>query len=205
VIVTHGSTGDLTRGELPLFAASAAAVGVPCLRFTCTSQDIPVRARAMQELMLRAPDVHPALASVARWVVGGRSLGARTAALVAYTRGLTPDELNNGVDPELDEGERAMARRMAEAGVEVAGAVLSAFPVHMPDTPVRAPGDGFSGGAVGCCWQLRQSWLSTANRLQRTNPSIHPPTHPTTTHPTNHTRTTSGITRSATSSSHYSS
>ncbi|GBF89838.1 hypothetical protein Rsub_02542 [Raphidocelis subcapitata] len=84
LILTHGSKGDLSGGELPTYAAAAAAAGVPCLRFTCSSQSVAVRARVMQTLMLRARELHPALAHAARWIVGGRSLGARTAAQVAY-------------------------------------------------------------------------------------------------------------------------
>jgi len=97
-----------------------------------------VRARVMQQLMQRAGAMHPALAGVRGWVVGGRSLGARTAALVAHERGLgDADAANNS----------AGGAREA-AGVRVVGAVLSAFPVHMPDTPVRC---AEAGGCACVC------------------------------------------------------
>jgi hypothetical protein len=71
IILTHGSTGDLTRGELPLYAAAAAGVRVPCLRFTCGSPDIPVRARVMQVRGM-APAARRRLASPAGgWVSVG--------------------------------------------------------------------------------------------------------------------------------------
>lgn len=65
--------------------------------------------------------MHPSLAAISLWVVGGRSLGARTAAQVAAAA--------SGAVQTDDE----ITRRFKEAGKSVAGLVLSAFPCHPLD------------------------------------------------------------------------
>ena len=168
LILTHGSKGDLAGGELPTYAAAAAAASVPCLRFTCGSQSVATRARVMQALMLRGRELHPALAQAARWVVGGRSLGARTAAQLAFdcaAAGAAADSVDSGdannatagmarsgssgsLSSEGGEGSgRDLACSIGAAGLTVAGALLSAYPVHPPNNPVRG-----LGTAWGTAW-----------------------------------------------------
>ena len=145
--LTHGSLGDLDSGELPLLAGAAAAAGVPCVRLTCREPDVAARSRAMQELLRRAAAgaLHPALADCARWAVGGRSLGARAAARVAYCAtaadvdGMS-DGSGNSSGGAGGEGDGALASpselaagaALRAAGVAVVGAVLSAYPAHAP-------------------------------------------------------------------------
>jgi predicted alpha/beta-hydrolase family hydrolase len=48
LVFTHGASGDLSTGQLPAYAAAAAAVGFPCVRMTCKSSSVATRARAIQ-------------------------------------------------------------------------------------------------------------------------------------------------------------
>lgn len=48
LVLTHGTKGDLKSGQLPLYARTAAAASVPCLRVTYRPLNVTSRARIMQ-------------------------------------------------------------------------------------------------------------------------------------------------------------
>lgn len=81
--------------------------------------------------MQRAGELHPLLAGVRAWVVGGHSMGARAAA-----------------------GAAAAAGEAAYSGPRVAGALFSSYPVHPPGKPVG----GRVFGTVGLVTAGMRTW-----------------------------------------------
>ncbi|KAI8462579.1 MAG: hypothetical protein J3K34DRAFT_475993 [Monoraphidium minutum] len=126
LVLTHGARGDLDALRLPLYAAAAADAGVPCLRVTLHMRDITARAMAMEGVMLKAAQLHPALKDVRRWVAGGHSVGARAAARVAAA-------VNGAARGPAGADDAAKALR--GAGHRVTGLLLSSFPAHAPGRP----------------------------------------------------------------------
>lgn len=85
-----------------------------------------------QELILQAGKLHPSLEGVKHWVVGGHSLGARTAVAVAAALDSSLQRQPGDDGSSLEDG----VKRMQEAGHTVVGLVLSSYPVHPPGKPV---------------------------------------------------------------------
>ena len=118
-ILTHGASGDATTGCLPLYASLLAASDVACLRLTCKSSSVAVRAAALREAAayaereLKAP----------RIALGGHSMGARAACLAAAAE----------MKEEKEKGSKEEKRGRLSA------VFLSSFPLHAPGKGATGP------------------------------------------------------------------
>jgi predicted alpha/beta-hydrolase family hydrolase len=83
--------------------------------------------RTRKAIIHSAGDLHPALASVTRWIVGGHSMGARAAADAA-----------------------AQAEQSDHQGPVIVGAVFSSYPLHPPGKPVCSSCAIQCSGPVHC-------------------------------------------------------
>ncbi|GIY98899.1 testis-expressed protein 30, partial [Caerostris extrusa] len=79
VIVTHGAGGDLKTPQLSAIASFLTAEGLAVLRFTCKGLNIKYRINVFNEVLVYLKKEY----DLKRVFIGGRSMGARTAVMLA--------------------------------------------------------------------------------------------------------------------------
>mmetsp|Transcript_20956 Transcript_20956/g.45858 ORF Transcript_20956/g.45858 Transcript_20956/m.45858 type:complete len:302 (+) Transcript_20956:41-946(+) len=142
IVLTHGRNGDMDSDHLPQYAEYFRKQGFTCVRFTCTNPYMNYRSNVYQAVF-NATQTWPETQHIKRWVLAGRSMGARSVCEVAHraatgkgTSARAPAVEGRSGDSD-DEGED-----LGQAGLppvnpdlQILGGILFSYPLQRQGEP----------------------------------------------------------------------